>query len=143
ALGSTCIGGLPNNAAVARWFVRKRGRALGFSTAGISAGGILFAPLAQFLIERVGWLDAYALLGLTVAALVLPPVLAFMRRDPAELGLMPDGEPPPSSDHPGPGLAFFERERERSVRPQVAVRQANFSWRPPSGSPWPACRACC
>ena len=126
ALGSTCIGGLPNNAAVARWFVRKRGRALGFSTAGISAGGILFAPLAQFLIERVGWRDAYALLGLTVAALVLPPVLAFMRRDPAELGLMPDGEPPPSSDDPGAGLAFFERERERSVRPQVAVRQANF-----------------
>src|SRR5437773_994351 len=52
--------------------------------------------------------------------------LAFMRGDPAELGLLPDGEPPPSSGNPGAGVAFFERERERSVRPQVAVREANF-----------------
>src|SRR5262249_59801880 len=52
ALGSTCIAALPNNAAVARWFVRRRGRALGFSTAGISAGGVGFAPLAQYLAER-------------------------------------------------------------------------------------------
>src|SRR5207249_1979341 len=28
--------------------------------------------------------------------------------------------------NPGAGVAFFERERERSVRPQVAVREANF-----------------
>ncbi|TMB22546.1 MAG: MFS transporter [Deltaproteobacteria bacterium] len=125
ALGSTCIGNLPNNAAVARWFVRRRGRALGISTAGISAGGIVFAPLAQHLIERHGWRTAYEVLAVMVLALVLPPVVAFMCRDPADLGLLPDGLPAPR-DAARADLALVEREVERSVRPEVAVRQADF-----------------
>jgi len=125
ALGSTCIGNLPNNAAVARWFVRRRGRALGTSTAGISAGGIVFAPLAQHLIERHGWRTAYEVLAVMVLALVLPPVVAFMCRDPADLGLLPDGLPAPR-DATRADLALVEREVERSVRPEVAVRQADF-----------------
>jgi len=125
ALGSTCIGNLPNNAAVARWFVRRRGRALGISTAGISAGGIVFAPLAQHLIERHGWRTAYEVLAVMVLALVLPPVVAFMCRDPADLGLLPDGLPAPR-DATRADLALVEREVERSVRPEVAVRQADF-----------------
>ena len=126
ALGSTCIGALPNNTAVARWFVLRRGRALGIATAGISAGGIVFAPLAQYLIAHVGWRSAYAVLASLVLVLVLPPVLAFMRRDPADLGLVPDGEPAPNRRRTQESLAAVERELEQSVRPDVAVRQASF-----------------
>lgn len=126
ALGSTCIGHLPNNAAVARWFVRRRGRALGISTAGISAGGIVFAPLAQHLVSHYGWRTAYAVLGCLVVVLVLPPVLAFMRRDPADLGLEPDGLPAAPAGTLGADLALVEREIERSVRPDVAVRMPAF-----------------
>jgi MFS family permease len=124
ALGSTCIGNLPNNAAVARWFVRRRGRALGVSTAGISAGGIVFAPLAQHLIARWGWRVAFEVLGVLAATIVLPPVLLLMRRDPADLGLVPDGEPPP---HEGRAASpELLREIEHSVRPEVAFRSATF-----------------
>lgn len=126
ALGSTCIGALPNNTAVARWFVLRRGRALGIATAGISAGGIVFAPLAQYLIAHLGWRTAYAVLAALVLVLVLPPVLAFMRRDPADLGLVPDGEPAPSRHRTQESLLLVARELERSVRPDVAVRQASF-----------------
>jgi MFS family permease len=126
ALGSTCVAGVPNNAAVARWFVRKRGRALGISTAGISAGGILFTPLAQQLNDHYGWRVAYAVLGVAVALILLPPVIAFSRRDPADMGLLPDGEAPPPTGESHAGLELYERELERSVRPEVAVRQANF-----------------
>ncbi len=125
ALGSTCIGGLPNNAAVARWFVVKRGRALGIATAGISAGGIVLAPLTQYLITHIGWRQTYVVLGGLVLVLVLPPVLAFMRRDPADMGLLPDGEPPHHRPR-GAAIAAVERELERSVRPEVAVRQPAF-----------------
>lgn len=126
ALGSTCIGFLPNNAAVARWFVRRRGRAFGVATAGISAGGIIFVPLAQYLISRHGWRDAFAILGMLVVVVVLPPVLAFMRRDPADLGLHPDGLAPAPEPAPDAELARFEREIEHSVSPEVAVRLADF-----------------
>jgi MFS family permease len=124
ALGTTCIGNLPNNAAVARWFVRRRGRALGIATTGISAGGIVFVPLAQHLVSTQGWRRAYVVLAFLVVALVLPPVLALMRRDPADLGLEPDGLPPA---RPGAAeLSLVEHEIERSVRPEVAFRQATF-----------------
>jgi len=124
ALGSTCIGPLPNNTSVARWFVRRRGRALGFATAGISAGGIVFAPLAQQLVSHYGWRRAFASLGLLAAAIVLPPVLTLMRRDPSDLGLEPDGVPPTRAG--AAELDLVAREIERSVRPDVAMRQANF-----------------
>jgi MFS family permease len=126
ALGSTCIGHLPNNAAVARWFVRRRGRALGISTAGISAGGILFAPLAQQLIARHGWRTAFTVLGLLAAVIVLPPVILLMRRDPADMGLSPDGVSHASDAESRANLALVERELERSIRPEAAFRSANF-----------------
>jgi MFS family permease len=127
ALGSTCIGALPSNGAVARWFIRRRGLALGVYTAGISAGGIVFAPVSQYLIEHVGWRHAYDVLALSVLVLVLPPVLLFMRRDPADMGLLPDGAPPHrSADDREAHLAFAARELERSVPPGVAMRDRSF-----------------
>jgi cyanate permease len=125
AFGSTCIGHLPNNAVVARWFVRRRGQALGVATAGISAGGIVFAPFAQWLIAGYGWRTAFAVLGVVVTGLVLPPVIAFMKRDPADMGLAPDGVPP-APRPTGADLRLVEHEIERSIPPEVAIRQANF-----------------
>lgn len=126
ALGSTCIAALPNNAAVARWFVRRRGRALGVSTAGISAGGIVFAPLAQFLDARYGWRPAYAVLAVIVLVLLLPPIWMLSVRDPADLGLMPDGEPPTDAGARAAAEAAVAAELARSVRPDVALRQPSF-----------------
>lgn len=129
ALGSTCIGALPNNAAVARWFVVKRGRALGIATAGISAGGIVMAPLTQRLVEAYGWRTAYEILAALVLVLVLPPVLLFMRRDPADMGLLPDGEahpPQPDPVHGKAAIAEVQRELERSLDVGPAFRHPSF-----------------
>jgi MFS family permease len=127
ALGSGCIGPLPSNAAVARWFVRLRGRALGISTAGISAGGVVFVPLTQWLISHWGWRAAFAVLGVLVAALVIPPVAAFMRHDPADLGLAPDGDVPgPPAHATAADMGLLARELEVSVHPAVAIRMPSF-----------------
>jgi MFS family permease len=126
ALGLTTVGGLPANAAVARWFIRRRGTALGIATAGISFGGIVFAPLTQYLIDHVGWRGAYAVLGGLVLLVVVPPVLAFMVRDPADMGLWPDGHADDDEAATEANRQTLERELERSVTPRVAMGDRSF-----------------
>lgn len=125
AIGATSVGNLPANAAVARWFVRRRGTALGLSTAGISFGGIVFAPLTQYLIEHVGWRGAYQALAVLVLLIVIPPVLAFQARDPSDMGLEPDGDAP-GDEATAEERATLARELERSVTPRAAIRQRSF-----------------
>src|SRR5262249_46615299 len=103
----------------------RRGRALGIATAGISAGGIVFAPLGQYPIRRPGWGDAYLVLPLLIPLLVLPLVLGFIRRGPADLGLVPPGMPR-GRQAPPESLAQVERELEHSLRPEQAVRRTSF-----------------
>lgn len=126
AIGASSVGGLPANAAVARWFVRRRGTALGIATAGISFGGIVFAPLSQYLIDRVGWRTAYEVLGTLVLILVVPPVLAFMRRDPRDLGLWPDGIRPGDERVAPAATAWLDDELARSLTPRDALRTPSF-----------------
>jgi MFS family permease len=124
AIGATCLGPLTSNTAVARWFVRRRGQALGISTAGISAGGIVFAPLMQYLVVRIGWRGAFAVAAAIVVVLVIPLVLTLMRHDPADMGLEPDGMR--AGGATADEMEDLERELERSVRPETAVRQPSF-----------------
>jgi MFS family permease len=48
---------------VTRWFTERRGLALGLVLVGFNLGYITAGPLSAWLIERVGWRGAYALLG--------------------------------------------------------------------------------
>lgn len=86
---------VPCNATIVRWFVRRRGLAVGIATSGQSLGMLVMAPLAQVLVSAAGWRTAYVVFGL--AALVCVNVAApLMRRDPGTLGLQPDGDPAPA-----------------------------------------------
>jgi MFS family permease len=118
SLGSSALGPIPSNTAVAGWFLRRRGRALGLATAGISMGGVIFVPLSQALIERLGWRHAFVALGATVIAAGLAPVALVMRKPPAEL---------PAVER-GAVRANLAGEIERSVTAREAMRDPNF-WR--------------
>jgi len=50
-------------ATVTHWFDERRGLALALVLVGFNLGYISGGPLAAWLIERLGWRDAYALLG--------------------------------------------------------------------------------
>ncbi|MBI4199215.1 MAG: MFS transporter [Chloroflexi bacterium] len=86
--------GLVNKVPVAKWFVRKRGRALGLVVLGNSVGGVVVMPLTQVWIEQFGWQKAWMLLGVVGAAIIIPLSLALVRRQPEDMGLTPDGETP-------------------------------------------------
>lgn len=113
-LGGVASGGLayvPNNAILSRWFSRYRGLAAGISQSGVPLGTAVFGPLAQLAIATVGWRGAYVGFGVLVAAVALPLILVFLRDDPRELGLSPDGLPPgdasPSAAPSRPPAAAF------------------------------------
>ena len=65
--------------AIAAWFDRRRGLALGIAMAGIGFGGFVMPQLSQYLIDRVGWRGAYASLGLLTLVVAFPAVALWIR----------------------------------------------------------------
>lgn len=74
-----------------RWFQARRGLALGVLGAAMSAGQLVFTPLLMWLNLDHGWRAATLFVAVVVGAVVLPLALAFLRDDPAALGLQPYG----------------------------------------------------
>ena len=79
--------------AVANWFVRQRGRALGLTVAGNAVGVMLLTPLAQWLIDGQGWRTAWLAIAAGTVLLFTPLAWWLVRRRPEDLGLRPDGDP--------------------------------------------------
>lgn len=86
------MGGVAVDVAIANWFRRKRGRAMGFATMGLSFGGILVTPLALF-ITQYGWRSALMIAGITTIVLGLP-LSSLVRHRPEQYGYLPDGDSP-------------------------------------------------
>src|SRR6478672_1303556 len=73
-----------------RWFIAKRGLALGILGSASSTGQIIFLPLFMAMITYAGWrLGSMALI--IVAIVLLPLIFLFMRDDPSDVGLEPYG----------------------------------------------------
>ena len=78
-------------ATTARWFLRRRGLALGIVACGIGLGTMVMAPLVERLIIWFEWRGAYFALGImSFATMVLPALLIY--REPKVLGLLPYGQ---------------------------------------------------
>ena len=73
-----------------RWFVRKRGMALGIASSGAGLGPLVFAPFATYLIARFDWRTAYLVSGI-IAWLMVLPLSRLLKREPSDIGALPDG----------------------------------------------------
>jgi len=81
----------PLVATASRWFVSKRGLAIGIVVAGIGAGTAVMSPLARYLIASFDWRLSYIIIGLMAWFIVIPAAF-FLRRGPEEKGLLPLGK---------------------------------------------------
>ena len=80
-----------SGAVVSRWFIRKRGRAIGVLYLSGAVGGIVFIQIASIALTNWGLGAAWIALGVTVLAVsVLPSMLLIVDR-PEDVGLEPDG----------------------------------------------------
>jgi sugar phosphate permease len=82
-------------ALLSRWFSRRRATVIGCTAAGASAGGMLLVPFAAYFLQATDWRMTWVALGVIPLVLALPLAWFFLRDDPSELGLHPDGDPEP------------------------------------------------
>ncbi len=82
---------VPIASTIPRWFAKKRGIAVGITVAGFGLGGVISAPLAQWLISSYGWQQAFIILGL-ITSIIIIPLAQFMKHSPQRVGLKPYGE---------------------------------------------------
>ena len=76
---------------VSHWFSRKRGFAMGVMLLGFAISMAIHPPVSQWLIEQVGWRQAWIWLGLSTWVLMLPIVFFLLQDSPESVGLRPDG----------------------------------------------------
>lgn len=108
ALSDTLLCGVVPLTAVANWFQAKRPRAIGFVLTAVPLGSAGLALMYQLLIVHSGWRTAFLALGLLLWVLGIVPTALLLRRQPEDLGLLPDGRATrdrPSADTARPTAA--------------------------------------
>ncbi|MGY0065672.1 MFS transporter [Streptomyces sp. QTS137] len=96
---------------VAYWFDKRRGLALGVTSA-VGTAGISLAPLLiERLVSGYGWRQAWAIEGIAVWAVVLPLALFGIRDRPADLSQHVDGIPPDADTDPDAPLTGWPLRR--------------------------------
>lgn len=102
-------------AVVAKWFVRRRARAMALLSVAIGLGLAVLPPLAQAVISAHGWRAGWiALAAIVLVVGVVPQWLLLVRR-PEDAGLAPDGAPGPLEER-------IEGAAEVAYTPAEALR---------------------
>ena len=117
---STGFFDLAASVTVSKWFVRRRGLAVGLTTLGTRAGFAVMPIGVQLMIGGWGWRDAWVVLAVTVLMFGVLPALKFLHPTPESMGLLPDGEIEPEPGIAGSGAKTFTGEhswkRDQALR---------------------------
>ncbi len=97
-VGMSGPGALVTTVPVTKWFVRNRGKAVAYAGLGIPIGSLIFVPLTQVFIDAWGWRTAWIVLAAIGAGILVPLAFIFLRREPEDMGLLPDGDTPDTPD---------------------------------------------
>jgi MFS family permease len=85
---------------LSKFFDKKRGSTVGWSSVGVSAGQAIIIPQIAKLIPSWGWRSSMLFLGTLVVCTTSVIGYLFLRESPEELGLYPDGaDKPPNELH--------------------------------------------
>ncbi|HEY7323103.1 MAG TPA: MFS transporter [Candidatus Binatia bacterium] len=102
ALGQGALGFVGHNALISFWFVRRRATAIGIATMGQGLGALIMIPLTEFLISRFGWRLTFMVTAALILLAVVPANALLQRRNPQDVGQLPDGDLVPASQLANP-----------------------------------------
>jgi MFS transporter, OFA family, oxalate/formate antiporter len=88
-------------ATLVKWFPDRRGFITGLAVSGVAAGSLIASPIAAALVEEIGVLDTFAVLGPVYLLLIVGP--ALLLRDPPA-GYRPTGWTAPGEDAARPAF---------------------------------------
>ena len=80
---------------LSRWFRRRRATVVGLNASGLSAGGLILVPLGMYLLQSTNWRVTWIFFGVAVLALSVPLAYFFLKDDPKDMSLSPDGDEEP------------------------------------------------
>ncbi len=127
AVGMAMLGPMASSTAMANWFERLRGRALGITNAGGPLGPALVVPLAAFAIGAVGWRTTLVGFAGVTLAIGLPAVRLGIIDRPADVGQFPDGDSAAVAEPPGAdGESANEGEALPIWQSRSIVRSRDF-----------------
>ena len=132
-LGSSLGTGMAANTAVANWFIRRRGMALGILSAGVGIGAGLWVPVIGMVLARTSWEQASVFAAFLVLIVGIPAAFV-MRHRPEDYGYLPDGEtrtrgqtqPRPTASARRPGRALW---RKSSLSGRRSLLPLSGCWR--------------
>lgn len=109
---------------VSKWFVAKRGRALGWAASGMSLGPTLLTPVVALIISQWGWRWGFVTLGALAGIGIALPAVIFLRRTPEDMGLLPDGVKPNEATSQASAVAQKKPQSEVKVEQSWTLRGA-------------------
>lgn len=107
-----------------QWFSKKRGYAMGLMALGFAASMAIHPRLGQYLIDALGWRQAWTVLGLSTWILMLPVIWLLVHDKPEQKGLYPDGIAP--EKRPDDVVADAENEIIPGLSLGEALRTPTF-----------------
>jgi MFS family permease len=110
--GATMI---PCSLIISNWFISRRGLAMGIMAMGTSTGGMLMAPVANWIIQNHGWRAAYVFSGTVILTVGLSVIAFLLKPHPSDAGLEPyvGADDPARHINAGWGFSVTEAFRMR------------------------------
>jgi MFS family permease len=102
---------------IPRWFIKRRGIAMGIVMSGFGIGGIFTPLLTQWFISAWGWRWALIILGILIIVIIVP-LAQFLKHSPQQAGLQPYG-----GDETNSGITG-DKPSQSSALDGLSMRQA-------------------
>ncbi len=120
-IGTSGIGVVVSGASVGKWFVKRRGVALGVASIGIGIGTMALTPVVGYIVKNYHWRTGFIFLAVVILVVGVLVSQVLMRKSrPERYGMLPDGDLP--------GIRPPEPQTETYNKSFTAVIRNNRFW---------------